>query len=130
MVFQRAPVQSRLSEDESLLRDVPNTALSVGQDVEVHLDKLLEQPWAPPATVENDRYAPIRSDDLACLFQDGLQHSCHGGVSLSCNDEERISLLIVHPVVRSGRYGEALSGKECLGDAVLAMVRADMTVNV
>lgn len=34
------------------------------------------------------------------------------------------------PLVRSGRYGEARSGKECLGYAVFAVIGANMTVDI
>ncbi len=83
----------------------------------------------PPA-IEDDCDTAIRSYDLSCFFQDRLQHPGHGGVCLSRNHEKRISSFIVHPVIRSGRHGEALLGKERLGDAPFTVVGTDMTIDV
>ena len=48
-----AAIDLGLAQHTPLLAQVLSLALEIGEDVEVVFDQRLEQPWAPPATVED-----------------------------------------------------------------------------
>ena len=103
---------------------------SVGQDVKIHRQQLLEEFGTPSSTVEDDRDAPAGTDQVADLFEYGYQHPGHRGVGFRGHDKERLSLLIVDPVVGRPRNGQAGPREVGVGNRVFALVGPDMAVDI
>ena len=104
-------------------------ALPVGEDIEAVLDDLLEERWAPPAAVEDHRDAP-HADEPTHLCEQDRQHGDEPGVGLGGDDEERVAVLVVGPVVGGGRHGDAHAGQMSLRQRVFPVIGADVAVHV
>src|ERR1035437_9831670 len=129
-VFHRTAIQLGRPQDESLFGNPPHTALPVGHDVKTHRQQLLEEFGTPSSTVEDDHDAPAGTDPVADLFEYRYPHPGHRGVGFSGHDKERLSLLIVDPVVGRPRDGQAGPGEIGFGDRVFAMIGPDTAIDI
>jgi hypothetical protein len=103
--------------------------LAVGEDVETGGEDLLEQFRAPASAVEDDGDAAL-ADERPYLSEDPGKHRDEAGVGLCGDQEQRISGRVTDPVVGGGRHGDAHASHVGLGDGVLAVVGADVTVDI
>ena len=67
---------------------------------------------------------------MSDLGRELQQHLHHAGVRLGGDDEQRFALLVVDVVVGCARHGEAQLGHVCLRDPVLAVIDADVAIDV
>jgi hypothetical protein len=103
--------------------------LAVGEDVEVGGEDPLEQLGAPASAVEDDGDAAL-ADERTHFGEDLGEHLDEAGVGLCGDQEQRISGRVTDPVVGGGRHGDAHASQVGLGDGVLAVVGADVTVDI
>ena len=122
--------QVSLSPDESPLGDLAAAPFAIGQDVKTQREDFRETTGAPAASVEDDRQASIGSDQIADFLQDRHQHPAQGGIGVGRDDEERISLGIIDPVVGGGRSDDPAAGQVGLRNRALSVIGADMPVDI
>ena len=102
-VLDRAAVELGATHDKPMRSNVAGLALAVRQEVEVGLQQLLEELGAPAPAVEHNG-DPAFADELAHLVQDLGEHLDHTGVSCGGDHQERVTGLVVDPVVRGGGH--------------------------
>ena len=126
-VFNRLPVEAGAVAGEVAGGHPTEAALAAGEDVEALGEQRDEELRAPPASVEDDG-EPSVADEAAHFAEDDRQHLHHAGVGRGGDDEERISLAVVDPVVGRRRHGQAHSGDVRFREGVFAVVHADVAV--
>jgi hypothetical protein len=107
----------------------PRLALAVGEHVEAPGDDLVEQLGAPAAAIEDDG-DPALADEPAHRLQKRRQHLDHAGVRLDGHDEQRFTGGVVDPVVGRRRHRDAHARDVRRGDLALAVIDADVSVDV
>ena len=75
--------------------------LAIGQDVEAAVDDLQEELGAAAAAVEDDGDAAL-ADERANLVEHRRQHLGEGAVGLGGDDEQRVAVGVIDPVVGGG----------------------------
>lgn len=90
---------------------------------------LLKQLWAPAPAIEDDRDATL-AYERTDLGKDLGEHLDETGVGFCGDQEQRVSGGVADPVVGGGGHGDAHACQVGLGDPVLAVVGADVTIDV
>src|ERR1035437_5805763 len=129
-VFHGPSFYSGLSEDKSFLCDTRESPLPVGQDVEMHIKDVFKKLRTPAASIEHHGQAPVRAAHRANFLEDGNQHVGHSGIGFCGDDKERVTLLVIDPIIRCTRRGDSFASYVGLGYSSFAVILANMPIDI
>jgi hypothetical protein len=101
-VFDLSPVEARFVEGKTALAYLARAPFAVGDDVDAVLDELLEELWAPAATVKNDGQPSAVFDHGLDLLEHLRQHFDEPFVGFGGDNEKGIPFGVVDPGVAPG----------------------------
>lgn len=104
--------------------------LPVGEDVEAAVCELAEQLRRPAAPVEADRRAGSLAEELANAAHDLFQLARQASARRRLPDQKALAEAVRDVGVHLGRHGDAHAGEVGLRQLALAVVGADVTVDV
>src|SRR5204862_6263623 len=84
---------------------------------------------AKTTTVENHGHTAL-ANQAAHLHQDLREHLDHSGVGFGCDDKQWITRRVVDPIVGCRRHRQAHPSYVRLGQTMLAVINADVAIDI